>query len=88
MVQWVKDLVLLQLWCWLQLRLRFDPWPGNFHMLWVWPKKIMTKKALRSGIGGGKRKAAGGQGHYRWNRRGKHEERKKKWLIDFWSKYH
>ena len=18
---------------------RFDPWPGNFHMLWVWPKK-------------------------------------------------
>ena len=24
--QWVKDLVLVQLW------LRFDPWPGNFHV--------------------------------------------------------
>ena len=26
-MQWVKDLVLLQLW------LGFHPWPGNFHML-------------------------------------------------------
>ena len=26
---------------------RFDPWPGNFHMPWVWPKekKKKTKKA-------------------------------------------
>ena len=39
-VQWVKDLVLLQLWHRLQLQLEFDPWPGNFHMLQVWPKKI------------------------------------------------
>ena len=28
LVQWVKDLVLLQL--------RFHPWPGNFHMPQVW----------------------------------------------------
>ena len=27
----LKDLVLLPLW------LRFNPWPGNFHMLWVRP---------------------------------------------------
>ena len=32
-VQWLKDLALLQLW------LRFSLWPGNFHLLWVWPKK-------------------------------------------------
>jgi len=35
-VQWVKDLALLQ------LQLRFDLWPRNFHMLWVWPKKKKT----------------------------------------------
>ena len=29
--QWVKDLILLQLWHRGQLQLRFDPWPGNFH---------------------------------------------------------
>ena len=29
----IKDLVLSLLW------LRFDPWPGNFHMPWAWPKK-------------------------------------------------
>ena len=33
--QWVKDPALLQLWP----KLRFDPWPGNFHMLWMQPKK-------------------------------------------------
>ena len=27
----LKDLTLLQ------LQLGFNPWPGNFHMLWVWP---------------------------------------------------
>ena len=40
MVEQVKDLVLLQwlkslLWC------RFDLWPGNFHRLRVWSKKIL-----------------------------------------------
>ena len=34
----VKDSVLSLLW------LRFDPWPGNFHMLKVWPKKKKKKK--------------------------------------------
>ena len=34
--QWVKDLALPQLWCRSQLKLRFDPWPRNFHMLLVW----------------------------------------------------
>ena len=37
--QWVKDLALLQLWYKLQLQLCFDPWPGNFHMPWMQPKK-------------------------------------------------
>ena len=37
--QWVKNLVLLQLWQKLQLCLRFSPWPGNFHVLWVQPKQ-------------------------------------------------
>ena len=36
--------MLLQLWCRLQLWLRFDPWPRNFHMLWVQPKKRKRKK--------------------------------------------
>ena len=39
LVQWVKDLALLQLWCRPQRRLGFDPWPENFHMLQVQPKK-------------------------------------------------
>ena len=37
--QWVKDLAFLQLWCGLQLLLRFNSWSGNFHKLWVQPKK-------------------------------------------------
>ena len=40
--QWVKDLVLLQLQCRSELRLRFDPCPGNFHVPQVWPKKKPT----------------------------------------------
>ena len=31
--QWVEDLVLPQLW------LGFNPWPRNFHMLQMQPKK-------------------------------------------------
>ena len=38
LAQWVKDLVLLQLWCRSQLWLRFHSWLGNFCMLWVWSK--------------------------------------------------
>ena len=38
MEQWVKDLAL-------PLGQRgFDPWPGNFHTPWVWPKKKKKKK--------------------------------------------
>ena len=43
--QWVKDPVLslqclrLLLWC------GFDPWPGNSHVLWLWPpEKVLGKK--------------------------------------------
>ena len=31
---------------WPQLRLRFDPWPRNFHMLQVRPKKKKKKKMI------------------------------------------
>ena len=37
--QWVKDLVLPQLWHRLQLQLRFSPRPEYFHMSQVQPKK-------------------------------------------------
>ena len=45
MAQWVKDLVLLQLWYRSQLQLRFSPWPGNFHMPQAWPFKKIKKKS-------------------------------------------
>ena len=35
--QWVKDLALLQLWP------MFNPWPGNFHVPWVWPYKNLIR---------------------------------------------
>ena len=35
LAQWVKDLVLVQLWHRSQLWLGFNPWPANFHMLQV-----------------------------------------------------
>ena len=31
--QWVKDPAWSLRWPW------FDPWPGNGHLLWAWPKK-------------------------------------------------
>ena len=37
--QQVKDPELPLLWCRSQLQLRFSPWPGNFCMPWVQPKK-------------------------------------------------
>ena len=39
LVQWVKNLVLLQLWPSWQLKLGLDPWPGNFHVLHSTAKK-------------------------------------------------
>lgn len=42
--QWLKDLVLPQLWYTLHLQLGVNPWPGNFPMPGVWQKKKKTKK--------------------------------------------
>ena len=39
LVQQVKDLSLSLLWFRSLLWHGFSPWPGNFHMPWVWPKK-------------------------------------------------
>ena len=44
-LQWVKDLALPCDMAWIprgcgvgrRLQLQLDPWPGNFHMLWVRP---------------------------------------------------
>ena len=33
----LKGWAFLELQCRSQLRLGFILWPGNFHMLWVWP---------------------------------------------------
>ena len=33
-----------QLWHRLQLMVGFDPWPRNFHMLQVWPKKEKNRR--------------------------------------------
>ena len=38
-VQWVKDPVLLQLWCRSQLQFELDHLPRDFHMLQGQPKK-------------------------------------------------
>ena len=38
MAQWVKDLAVSLWW------LKFDPWPGNFHMPQVQPKKDETRR--------------------------------------------
>ena len=43
-VQWIKYSALLQLWHRSQLRLRFNPWPGNFHLPWLQPKKKGKKE--------------------------------------------
>ena len=39
-VQWIKDPALPQLW------LKFNPWPGNFHMPWVRLKKKKKRCAI------------------------------------------
>ena len=49
----LNDLALPQPWHTLQLWLRFNPWPGNFHVPWVWPfkkekvKKLITKTIMK-----------------------------------------
>ena len=44
--QWVKNLSLSLLRLWLQLWHGFDPWPGNFHVLWSWQKTIKHHKYI------------------------------------------
>ena len=42
MMQWIKDLVLLQ------LGFGYDPWPRISHMLQVWlKKKLFKQKSLK-----------------------------------------
>ena len=45
MAQQVKNLVLSLQWLWLQLWHGFGPWPGNFCMPWVQPKKKKGEKS-------------------------------------------
>ena len=52
LTQWVKDLVLPQLWCRSQMWLRFYLWPGNFHLLRVWLKKDKKKRKEKKRIWG------------------------------------
>ena len=49
MVQWVKDPMLLKVWCRSQLQLRFDPWPWNLHMAQVEPTGEKKKKKFWGG---------------------------------------
>ena len=42
MMQWVKDLALLQLW------LRTDSWPSNFHMSRAQPKQTNKQNKPKS----------------------------------------
>ena len=46
-VQQVKDLALLLQQLGLLLRWALDPWPGNFHMLWVQPKNKTKQNLLQ-----------------------------------------
>ena len=41
--QWIKCMALPQLRCRSQLWLRFNPWPGNFHIMWVHQKRKKKK---------------------------------------------
>ena len=52
MAQWVKDPALSLLWLGSLLWCSFSPWPRNFSMLWVWPKREKKTKD-RDGMPGG-----------------------------------
>ena len=47
MAQWIKDQTLSLLWLGLQLWHWFSPWPGNFCMLGVQPKKNKKRERER-----------------------------------------
>lgn len=51
-MQWVKNPALSVQWPGLLLGYRFSPWPGDFHMLLVWPlkKKKRRRRAWMSRI--------------------------------------
>ena len=50
-MQWVKNLALSRQQPRLLLWQRFNPWPGNFHMLWVWLKKELgLESRCQSGL--------------------------------------
>lgn len=44
MAQQIRDLALSLRWLWLQLWNGFNPWRGNFRILWVWPKPTTTTR--------------------------------------------
>ena len=48
MVQWIKDPALSLQWLRSLLWCRFDPWPGNFHMLPAWSKKKVIRWTIRT----------------------------------------
>ena len=48
--QWVMDLALLQLWHRSQTGRGFSPWPGNYHVLWVQPKKEKKGSWKKPGV--------------------------------------
>ena len=51
----VKDLALSLLWLWLQPWCGFDPWSGNFCMLWAWPKQKPHSKKAQNPIQNGQK---------------------------------
>ena len=46
MAQWVKDTALSQLWLRLLLQCGFDPWPRDFYVTRVRPKKMINSSAI------------------------------------------
>ena len=47
MAQRVKDLALSTVWLGSPLWQGFDPWPGNSHIPWTWPKKAKNKQTKK-----------------------------------------
>ena len=50
MAHQVKDLALSLLWLRSLLWYRFNPWPSNFRMPWVWQKKKHTIEMFSSRV--------------------------------------
>ena len=48
--KWVKNLALSLQQPGLLLWREFDPWPRNFHIPWVWPKKSKEIKRIKKDI--------------------------------------